>query len=87
MITIISKLRVPDYARWAGQFQAGAKSREDFGVEVLAYGHDESDHHVAIVILRVESESKGRLLLENPILQKNLKDEGITQLEITIIEQ
>lgn len=87
MTTIISKLRVPDYGRWAGQFQAGAKSREDFGVEVLAYGHDKSDHHIAIVILRVESEAKGRFLLENPTLQKNLKDEGITQLEITIIEE
>ena len=87
MITIISKLRVPDYCRWAAQFEAGAKSREDFGVEVLAYGHDKSDHHVAIVILRVESESKGRILLENPILQKNLKDEGIIQIEIITLEQ
>ncbi len=87
MITVISKLRVPDYERWAEQFEAGAKSREDFGVEVLSYGHDASDHNIAIVILRVESEAKGKQLLENPILQKNLKDEGIKQLEVTLIEQ
>lgn len=85
MITIISKLRVPDYERWARQFEAGGKSREDFGVEVLAYGHDNSDHHVAIVILQVDSEENGKLLLQNPILQKNLKDEGIEQIDITII--
>jgi hypothetical protein len=87
MTTVISKLRVPDYERWAEQFEAGAKSREDFGVEILSYGHDASDHNIAIVILRVESEAKGRQLLENPILQKNLQDEGIKQLEITLIEQ
>jgi len=87
MMTVISKLRVPDYERWAEQFVAGAKSREAFGVEVLSYGRDVSDHNIAIVILRVESEAKGRQLLENPILQKNLEDEGIKQLEITLIEQ
>ena len=87
MTTVISKLRVPDYERWANQFEVGTKSREDFGIEVLSYGHDASDRDVAIVILRVESEAKGRQLLENPILQKNLQDEGIKQLEITLIEQ
>ncbi|MDR3511161.1 MAG: hypothetical protein P4L73_05985 [Caulobacteraceae bacterium] len=87
MTTVISKLQVPDYGRWAEQFEAGAKSREDFGVEVLSYGYDASDHNIAIVILRVENEAKGEQLLENPILQKNLQDEGIKVLEVTVIEQ
>jgi hypothetical protein len=87
MITVISRLRVPDYKRWADQFEAGAKSRNDFGIEVLAYGYDTSDDSIAIVVLRLESEEKGMLLLKNPVLQSNLEKEGIQQIDLTVVKR
>jgi hypothetical protein len=87
MVTIISKMQVPDYSRWAEQFKAGTESRKAFAVDVLSYGRDTSDPNLAIVIARVESEEKGRAMMKNPVLQKNLEDEGIRQIEVLFIEE
>ena len=85
MTTVITKMYVPDYERWAQQFEAGAESRKAFGIVILAHGHDASDANIAIVIAQMEAD-KVREINENPILQENLRKEGIKQLELTVIE-
>jgi hypothetical protein len=87
MTTVISKMRVPDYGKWAEQFESGAKSREAFGVNVLCYGHDVSDKNIAIVIVQVESAARFEEMIANPVLQSNLKKEGIEQLEVIVVER
>lgn len=84
MITAISKLRVPDYARWAAQYDAGASSRTAFGVETLAYGQDIADPGIAITVIRVENEATLRQLFDHPVLKKNLETEGIESLGFTL---
>jgi hypothetical protein len=86
MTVAISKLRVPDYDRWAAQFEAGATSREMLGVKVLSFGHDASDRNIAVTIIRMESLEKLQALFANPTLQSNVEKEGIDVLDVTIVE-
>jgi hypothetical protein len=85
MTIAISKLRVPDYDRWAAQFEAGADSRERLGVKVLSFGYDASDRNIAVTIVQMESLAKLKELFANPTLQSNLEKEEIKLLEVTLV--
>lgn len=82
----ISKIRVPDYARWASLYEAGAASRRAFGLKTLAYGQHCAAKGVVSIVLEVENETQARKLLEDPTLRKNLENQGVEQLDLVFLD-
>jgi hypothetical protein len=73
MTIAISKLRVPDFDRWAVQFGAGAESRETLGIKVLSFGHDASDRNIAVTIIQMDNLEKLKAVFANPTLRSNVE--------------
>jgi hypothetical protein len=83
---VVSKIRVPDCARWAAQFEAGADSRRSFGVKALAFGQDRAAKGTVYIILKVRSEEHARKLQEHPTFRNNVEEQDVVQLELVVLD-
>ena len=75
---IIMNVRITQgYEKWVELFHSANAVREQFGITVLAYGHDKDDDSSVYQVLEVESMEKMQEAMSNPELQKMRTDAGV----------
>ena len=75
---IIMNVRITQgYEKWVELFRAAGAVREQFGITVLAYGHDKDDDSSVYQVLEVESMERMQEAMSNPELQKMRTDAGV----------
>jgi hypothetical protein len=75
---IIMNVRITQgYEKWVELFHSAGAVREQFGVTVLAYGHDRDDDSSVYQVLEVDSMEIMQEAMSNPELQKMRTDAGV----------
>jgi len=75
---IIMNVRITQgYQKWVELFHSAGAVREEFGITVLAYGHDKDDDSSVYQVLEVDSMEKMQEATSNPELQKMRTDAGV----------
>jgi len=75
---IIMNVRITQgYQKWVELFHSAGAVREQFGITVLAYGHDKDDDSSVYQVLEVDSMEKMQEAMSNPELQKMRTDAGV----------
>jgi len=75
---IIMNVRITQgYQKWVEIFHSAGAVREQFGITVLAYGHDKDNDSSVYQVLEVESMEKMQEAMSNPELQKMRTDAGV----------
>ena len=75
---IIMNVRITQgYAKWVELFHSAAAVREQFGVTVLAYGHDMDDDSSVYQVLEMDSMERMQEAVSSPELQKMRTDAGV----------
>jgi len=75
---IIMNVRITQgYETWVELFRAAGAVREQFGITVLAYGHDKDDDSSVYQVLEVDSMERMQEAMSNPELQKMRTDAGV----------
>jgi hypothetical protein len=75
---IIMNVRITQgYEKWVELFHSAGAVREQFGITVLAYGHDRDDDSSVYQVLEVDSMEKMQEAMSNPELQKMRTDAGV----------
>jgi hypothetical protein len=75
---IIMNVRITQgYEKWVELFHSAGAVREQFGITVLAYGHDKDDDSSVYQVLEVDSMEKMQEATSNPELQKMRTDAGV----------
>ena len=75
---IIVNVRITQgYAKWVELFHSAGAVREQFGITVLAYGHDMDDDSSVYQVLEVESMERMQEAMSNPELRKMRTDAGV----------
>ena len=65
------------YEKWVKIFRSAGAVREQYGVTVLAFGHDKDDETSVYQVLEVESMEKMQEAMSSPELQKMRTDAGV----------
>ena len=75
---IIMNVRINQgYEKWVETFHSAGAVREQFGITVLAYGHDKDDDSSVYQVLEFESMERMQEATSNPELQKMRTDAGV----------
>ena len=75
---IIMNVRITHgYAKWVELFHSADAVREQFGVTVLAYGHDMDDESSVYQVLEMDSIERMQEAVSDPALQKMRTDAGV----------
>jgi hypothetical protein len=75
---IIMNVRITQgYEKWVELFHSAGAVREEFGITVLAYGHDKDDDSSVYQVLEVDSMERMQEATSNPELQKMRTDAGV----------
>ena len=75
---IIMNVRITQgYAKWVELFHSADAVREQFGVTVLAYGHDMDDESSVYQVLEMDSMERMQEAMSNPELRKMRTDAGV----------
>ena len=75
---IIMNVRITQgYEKWVELFHSAGAVREQFGITVLAYGHDKDDDSSVYQVLEVDSMERMQEAMSNPELQKMRTDAGV----------
>ena len=75
---IIVNVRITQgYAKWVELFHSADAVREQFGITVLAYGHDMDDDSSVYQVLEMDSMERMQEAVSNPELQKMRTDAGV----------
>ena len=75
---IIMNVRITQgYETWVELFRAAGAVREQFGITVLAHGHDKDDDSSVYQVLEVDSMERMQEAMSNPELQKMRTDAGV----------
>lgn len=75
---IIINVRITQgYEKWVELFHSADAVREEYGVTVLAYGHDKDDDSSVYQVIEIESMEKMQEAMSNPELQKMRTDAGV----------
>jgi len=75
---IIMNVRITQgYQKWVELFHSAGAVREEFGITVLAYGHDKDDDSSVYQVLEVDSMERMQEATSNPELQKMRTDAGV----------
>jgi hypothetical protein len=75
---IIMNVRITQgYEKWVELFRSAGGVREQFGITVLAYGHDKDDDSSVYQVLEVESMERMQEAMSNPELRKMRTDAGV----------
>ena len=77
MIIIMNVRITQGYEKWVELFHSAGAVREQFGITVLAYGHDRDDDSSVYQVLEVDSMEKMQEAMSNPELQKMRTDAGV----------
>ena len=65
------------YEKWVELFHSAGAVREEYGVTVLAYGHDKDDDSSVYQVIEIESMERMQEAMSNPELQKMRTDAGV----------
>lgn len=87
---IIMNVRITQgYEKWVELFHSAGAVREQFGITVLAYGHDRDDDSSVYQVLEVVSMEKMQEAMSNPELQKMRTDAGVDleSQRVTFLEE
>lgn len=87
---IIMNVRITQgYEKWVELFHSAGAVREEFGITVLAYGHDRDDDSSVYQVLEVVSMEKMQEAMSNPELQKMRTDAGVDleSQRVTFLEE
>jgi len=87
---IIMNVRITQgYEKWVELFHSAGAVREQFGITVLAYGHDRDDDSSVYQVLEVDSMEKMQEAMSNPELQKMRTDAGVDleSQRVTFLEE
>ena len=75
---IIMNVRITQgYAKWVELFHSADAVREQFGITVLAYGHDMDDDSSVYKVLEMDSMERMQEAVSSPELQKMRTDAGV----------
>ena len=75
---IIINVRITQgYEKWVELFHSADAVREEYGLTVLAYGHDKDDDSSVYQVLEIESMEKMQEGLSNPAIAKMRTDAGV----------
>lgn len=75
---IIMNVRITQgYEKWVELFHSAGAVREQFGITVLAYGHDKDDDSSVYQVLELDSMERMQEATSNPELQKMRTDAGV----------
>tara|TARA_S200000501_G_scaffold327271_1_gene326420 strand:- start:1852 stop:2211 length:360 start_codon:yes stop_codon:yes gene_type:complete len=75
---IIINVRITQgYEKWVELFHSADAVREEYGVTVLAYGHDKDDDSSVYQVLEIESMERMQEGLSNPAIAKMRTDAGV----------
>lgn len=75
---IIMNVRITQgYEKWVELFHSAGAVREQFGITVLAYGHDKDDDSSVYQVLEVDSMERMQEAMSNPELQKMRTEAGV----------
>ena len=75
---IIMNVRITQgYEKWVELFHSANAVREQFGITVLAYGHDKDDDSSVYQVLEMDSMERMQEAMSNPELQKMRTDAGV----------
>ena len=75
---IIMNVRITQgYEKWVELFHSAGAVREEFGITVLAYGHDKDDDSSVYQVLEVDSMERMQEAMSNPEVQKMRTDAGV----------
>ena len=65
------------YEKWVELFHSASAVREEYGVTVLAFGHDKDDEPNVYQVIEIDSMEKMQEAMSNPELQKMRTDAGV----------
>ena len=65
------------YEKWVNTFHSADAVRQQYGVTVLAFGHDKDDETSVYQVLEVESMEKMQEAMSSPEIQKMRTDAGV----------
>ena len=75
---IIMNVRITQgYAKWVELFHSADAVREQFGVTVLAYGHDMDDDSSVYQVLEMDSMERMQEAVSRPEIQKMRTEAGV----------
>ena len=75
---IIVNVRITQgYAKWVELFHSADAVREQFGVTVLAYGHDMDDESSVYQVLEMDSMERMQEAVSRPEIQKMRTEAGV----------
>ena len=75
---IIMNVRITQgYAKWVELFHSADAVSEQFGITVLAYGHDKDDDSSVYQVLEMDSMERMQEAVSIPELQKMRTDAGV----------
>jgi hypothetical protein len=75
---IIINVRITQgYEKWVELFHSAGAVREEYGVTVLAFGHDKDDESSVYQVIEIESMERMQEAMSNPELQKMRTDAGV----------
>ena len=75
---IIVNVRITQgYAKWVELFHSAGAVREQFGITVLAYGHDMDDDSSVYQVIEMDSMERMQEAVSDPALQKMRTDAGV----------
>lgn len=75
---IIMNVRITQgYAKWVELFHSADAVREQFGVTVLAYGHDMDDESSVYQVLEMDSMERMQEAVSRPEIQKMRTEAGV----------
>ena len=75
---IIMNVRITQgYAKWVELFHSADAVREQFGITVLAYGHDMDDDSSVYQVLEMDSMERMQEAVSRPEIQKMRTEAGV----------
>ena len=75
---IIINVRITQgYEKWVELFHSADAVREEYGLTVLAYGHDKDDDSSVYQVIEIESMERMQEGLSNPAIAKMRTDAGV----------
>ena len=77
MKLIINVRITQGYEKWVELFHSAGAVREEYGVTVLAFGHDKDDESNVYQVIEIDSMEKMQEAMSNPELQKMRTDAGV----------
>ena len=75
---IIMNVRITQgYAKWVELFHSADAVREQFGITVLAYGHDMDDDSSVYQVIEMDSMERMQEAVSRPEIQKMRTEAGV----------